>query len=85
MAKLWPGSLSLIALLLVKRAADDFQGALFRQVEEAAGQRGDADVDIAGYRRRGDRLGGFEEAEGQVDALVAEVAPFLRDVERRRR
>ncbi len=74
-----------VAFLLVQAAADDFQRALFGQVEEAAGQRGDADIDVARNRRGGDRLGGFEEAERQVDAFVAEIAALLRDVERRGR
>ena len=37
-------------------AADDLQRALLGQVEEAAGQRGDPDIDIAGNSGGGDRL-----------------------------
>ena len=74
-----------VAVFLMHRAADHLQHALLCQVEEAAGQRGDADIDVAGHGRRGDRLRGFEEAEREVDALVAEIAAFLRDVERRGR
>ena len=72
-----------ITLLLVHGAADHFQRALLREVEEPSGQRGHADIDVAGHRCRGDRLRGFKEAERQVDALVAKVAAFLRDIERR--
>jgi hypothetical protein len=74
----------LVALLLMQRAADDLQRAFLRQVEEAAGQRRDADIDIARHRRRGDRLRRLEEPERQVDAFVAEIPTLLRDVEWRR-
>ena len=60
---------ALIAALLVQPAADDLQRALLGQVEEAAGQRGDADIDIAGHGGRGDRLCGLEEAERQRRCL----------------
>ena len=76
---------ALVAALLVQPAADHLQRALLGEVEEAAGQRGDADIDVARYRGRGDRLRGLEEAECEVDALVTEVAAFLGDVERRGR
>ena len=68
----------------MQAAANDLQRALLGQVEEATGQRRDADIDVAGHRCRGDRLRRIEKPKGEVDSLVAEVAPFLRDVERRR-
>ena len=72
-----------VALLLVQAAADDFQRAFLGEVEEPTGQRCHADIDIARHGGGGDGLRGVEEAEGQVDAFVAEIAALLRHVERR--
>ena len=71
-----------VAFFLMQGAADDFQGAFLGEVEEASGQGGDTYVDVSRDGGGGDWLGGFEEAEGEVDALVSEVAAFLGDVER---
>jgi hypothetical protein len=72
-----------VAFLLMQGAADDLQRAFPGEVEEPSGQRGDADIDVAGHRGGGDRLGRLKEAEGQIDALVAEITTLPRDVERR--
>ena len=47
---------TLIAALLVQPATDDLQRALLGEVEEAASERRDTDVDVAGYRRGCDGL-----------------------------
>ena len=68
-------------LLFMQGAADHLQFALACQREEAAGQRGDADIDIPRHGCGGDGLGGFEEAELHIHALGREIAAGLRQIQ----
>ena len=74
-----------LAFLLMQSAADDFQDALFREIEEPAGQRGDADIDVTRNGGGGDRLRGLEEPKRQFDSLIPEIPPFLSHIKRRGR
>ena len=70
--------------MLVQGATDDFQFPLAGEGEEAAGQRSDADIGIAGHRGGGDGLSGFEEMELHRHTGCGEPSAILRDVEWRR-
>jgi hypothetical protein len=66
-------------------AANDFQDALFRQIEKSAGERRHAGIDVIRYGGRGDRLRGLEKPERQRDPRVAKIPSLLGHIKRRRR
>ena len=69
---------------LFRLRCDDLQLALARQIEEAAGEGGDAEIHVAGHGGQRDGLRRFEILQGDVEPLFAKIAALHRQKQRAR-
>jgi len=78
-------SVAFVALGLLRLRSDDFEAALAGEIEQAGGEGGEPEVDIAGHHRDRDRLRRVEKLKLEIEPLLFEVAFLDRNEQRPRR